>query len=288
MQHRLETMDGRVDRSPKVSWLAVAFVLLWILFTILPLYLMAITALKSAAEAGLSVPTLWPKQWFPQNFAAVLTQPSSLAALKHSFIIASGNSAISIVLGALAGYALARHTREAGGENLAFWILSNRMLPPAAALIAMFSLLKTAPGGTDNLWSLMILYLGFNLPLGTWLMMVFFRDVPRELEEAASLDGWTPLGAFLRITFPLVLPGMITATALCWIFAWNEYLLASLFAGATVRTLTIAIPRLTEGFEPLWNLPMAFSLIAMMPPVVLFVLLRRHMVRGLSLGFVKA
>ena len=84
------------------------------------------------------------------------------------------------------------------------------------------------PWGTDSYFSLIVLYLVFNLPLATWLMMVFFRDAPRELEEAAYLDGYTPFRAFFRITLPLVFPGMISVAMLCWIFAWNEYLFANL------------------------------------------------------------
>ena len=87
--------------------------------------------------------------------------------------------------------------------------------------------------------------------------MVFFRDAPRELEEAAYLDGWTPLQAFRKITLPLVLPGMISVSMLCWIFAWNEYLFANLFVGTAVRTYTIVIPTFTNGSQTLWNLQMA-------------------------------
>ena len=191
------------------------------------------------------------------------------------------------MLGTLAGYAFARFPRQAGGENLAFWILSNRMFPPVAVLIPMFFLFDATPWGTDSHLSLIILYLVFNMPLATWLMMVFFRDAPRELEEAAYLDGYPPLRAFFKVTLPLVLPGMISVAMLCWIFAWNEYLFANLFVGTEVKTFTIVIPTFTHGSQTLWNLQMAFSLIAMLPPLVLFVVLRRYMVRGLSLGVVK-
>ena len=194
---------------------------------------------------------------------------------------------LSLFLGTLAGYAFARFPRQAGGENLAFWILSNRMFPPVAVLVPMFFLFDAMPWGTDSHLSLIILYLVFNMPLATWLMMVFFRDAPRELEEAAYLDGYTPLRAFFKVTLPLVLPGMISVAMLCWIFAWNEYLFANLFVGTDVRTYTIVIPTFTHGSQTLWNLQMAFSLIAMLPPVDLFILLRRYMVRGLSLGVVK-
>ncbi len=270
-----------------VKWLLLLFLGIWLAFTLFPLYWQVITSLKSAAETNRTIPTFWPTEFHPENFRAVFADPSNFKALVDSFIIATGNTALSLFLGTLAGYAFARFPRQAGGENLAFWILSNRMFPPVAILIPMFFLFDAMPWGTDSHLSLIILYLVFNMPLATWLMMVFFRDAPRELEEAAYLDGFTPFQAFRRITLPLVLPGMVSVGILCWIFAWNEYLFANLFVGSAVKTFTIVIPTFTHGSQSLWNLQMAFSLIAMVPPVTLFILLRRYMVRGLSLGVVK-
>ncbi len=270
-----------------VKWLLLAFLGIWVAFTLFPLYWQVITAFKSPAETNLTRPTFWPTEWHPANFRSVFADPSNFKSLIDSFIIATGNTALSLFLGTLAGYAFARFPRQAGGENLAFWILSNRMFPPVAILIPMFFLFDAMPWGTDSYLSLIILYLVFNMPLATWLMMVFFRDAPRELEEAAYLDGFTPFQTFRRITLPLVLPGMVSVGILCWIFAWNEFLFANLFVGTSVKTFTIVIPTFTHGSQTLWNLQMAFSLIAMIPPVTLFILLRRYMVRGLSLGVVK-
>ncbi|MEM1049439.1 MAG: carbohydrate ABC transporter permease [Pseudomonadota bacterium] len=270
-----------------VRTLLLLFLSLWLLLTTFPIYYKFITAFKTAAETNRTIPTFWPVEWHPENFFAVFAESSNFNALVDSFVIASGNTLLSLFLGTLAGYAFARFPRQAGGENLAFWILSNRMFPPVAVLIPMFFLFDATPWGTDSRISLIILYLVFNMPLATWLMMVFFRDAPRELEEAAYLDGWTPFQTFRRITLPLVLPGMISVAMLCWIFAWNEYLFANLFVGSAVKTYTIVIPTFTHGSQTLWNLQMAFSLIAMLPPVILFILLRRYMVRGLSLGVVK-
>jgi multiple sugar transport system permease protein len=270
-----------------VRALFLAFLGLWLVLTLFPLYFKVITAFTSAAEPNRTIPTFWPDSWHPENFVSVFAEASNFDALVDSFIIATGNTLLSLFLGTLAGYAFARFPRHAGGENLAFWILSNRMFPPVAILVPMFFLFDATPWGTDSHLSLIILYLVFNMPLATWLMMVFFRDAPRELEEAAYLDGYKPLRAFFKVTLPLVLPGMISVAMLCWIFAWNEYLFANLFVGSEVRTYTIVIPTFTHGSQTLWNLQMAFSLIAMLPPVTLFIILRRYMVRGLSLGVVK-
>ncbi|MDD9812459.1 MAG: carbohydrate ABC transporter permease [Gammaproteobacteria bacterium] len=274
-------------RWPLIRALLLAFLAVWLLLTLFPIYWQFITAFKSTGETNLTVPTFWPREWHPENFAAIFFERSNLNALIDSFLIATGNTLASLFLGSLAGYAFARFPRQAGGENLAFWILSNRMFPPVAVLIPLFLLFDSLPWGTDSRLSLIILYLIFNMPLATWLMMVFFRDAPRELEEAAYLDGYTPARAFIKVTLPLVLPGMISVAMLCWIFAWNEYLFANLFVGTEVRTFTIVIPTFSHGSQTLWNLQMAFSLIAMLPPVVMFIALRRYMVRGLSLGVVK-
>ncbi len=270
-----------------VRSLLLLFLGIWVVLTLFPIYFKGITAFKSAAETNSTIPTFWPQEWHPENFVSVFAEASNFQSLVDSFVIASGNTLLALFLGTLAGYAFARFPKQAGGENLAFWILSNRMFPPVAVLIPMFFLFDATPWGTDSRISLIILYLVFNMPLATWLMMVFFRDAPRELEEAAYLDGWTPLQAFMRVTLPLVLPGMISVSMLCWIFAWNEYLFANLFVGTDVKTYTIVIPTFTHGSQTLWNLQMAFSLMAMLPPVTLFILLRRYMVRGLSLGVVK-
>ena len=270
-----------------VKTLFWAFLAIWVAFTGFPLFFMLVTSLKPVEEINRMIPTFWPETMRPQNYAGIFADPGSLKSLLDSLIVSSANTLLSLFLGTLAGYALARWVRGAVGENLAFFIQSNRMFPPVAILIPMFFLFDATPWGTDSYLSLIILYLVFNMPLATWLMMVFFRDAPRELEEAAYLDGYTPFRAFFKVTLPLVFPGMISVAMLCWIFAWNEYLFANLLTGTTVKTFPVHIPTFTLGSQTLWNLVMAFSLVAMLPPVILFITLRRYMVRGLSLGVVK-
>ncbi|SVA24139.1 uncharacterized protein METZ01_LOCUS76993 [marine metagenome] len=267
--------------------LLLAFLSIWLAFTFFPLYFQLITSLKPVAEINSMVPTFWPKSFRPENYTGIFSDPGSLKSLVDSMIISVTNTLLSLFLGTLAGYSLARFMKGFVGENLSFWILSNRMFPPVAIIIPMFFLFDATPWGTDSYISLILLYLVFNLPLATWLMMVFFRDAPRELEEAAYLDGYTPLRTFFKVTLPLVFPGMISVAMLCWIFAWNEYLFANLLTGTAVKTFPVHIPSFTQGSQTLWNLVMAFSMVAMIPPVGVFILLRRYMVRGLSLGVVK-
>ena len=270
-----------------ITWVIIGFLVIWVIFTLFPLYFALITALKPVAEINRMVPTFLPETWAFENFVGIFADPGSLKSLVDSLIVASLNTLLSLFLGTLAGYALARFLTGPVGENLAFFILSQRMFPPVAILIPMFFLFDNTPWGTDSYVSLIVLYLVFNMPLATWLMMVFFRDTPKELEEAAYLDGYTPFRAFFKVTLPLVIPGMISVAMLCWIFAWNEYLFANLLTGSNVKTFPVHIPTFVSGSQTLWNFVMAFSLVAMLPPVILFIVLRRYMVRGLSLGVVK-
>ena len=270
-----------------IKWVILTFLVVWLIFTLFPLYFALVTAFKPVEEINRMVPTFWPETWRFDNFTGIFADPGSLKSLIDSLIVASLNTVLSLFLGTLAGYALARFLTGPLGENLAFFILSQRMFPPVAILIPIFFLFDAMPWGTDSYFTLIVLYLVFNLPLATWLMMVFFRDAPRELEEAAYLDGYTPIRAFFKVTLPLVVPGMISVAMLCWIFAWNEYLFANILTGSTVKTFPVHIPTFVAGSQTLWNFVMAFSLVAMLPPVLLFIVLRRYMVRGLSLGVVK-
>ena len=117
--------------------------------------------------------------------------------------------------------------------------------------------------------------------------MMFFGDVPRELEEASYVDGYSPFRTFFRVTLPMVKPGLVSVTILCWIFAWNEFLFAYVLVGNRVVTFPLVIPTLAIGSVNYWNQVCAFTMLVIIPPIVLFILLRKYMVRGLSLGVVK-
>ncbi len=276
------------DRHYKlVATLMFVFLGLWAIISLFPYYFQFITGFKGIEEVNRITPTFWPDEFLWSNLDLIFSDETNVAALLDTLLIASANTALAVFLGSLAGYALARFPRQAGGENMAFWILSNRMFPPVAILLPMFRAFDTVLGSTDNHLSLIILYLVFNMPLATWLMMVFFRDAPRELEEAAYLDGYSPLRAFFKVTLPQVVPGMMSVALLCWIFAWNEYLFANMLVGSNVAVNTIQMPGFVQGAQKLWNLAALFSLVAVIPPVVLFMVRRRYMVRGLSLGVVK-
>ena len=270
-----------------VRLLLLMFLGLWLVLIMFPFYFQIITSLKDVAEVNRIAPTFWPEVFVFQNYSAIWNEPGNFKSLIDSFIIATGNTILSLFFGTLAGYALARFPRQSGGENVAMWILSNRMFPPVAVLLPMFFLFEELFGTTDTHMALIILYLVFNMPLAVWLMMVFFRDVPRELEEAGLRGRPQSVQGVLHDHAAAGGARHDRGRHACWIFAWNEYLFANMFIGTDVKTFPSSsrASRAAARRCGIWSWPLASS--AMIPPVVLFIILRRYMVRGLSLGVVK-
>jgi multiple sugar transport system permease protein len=269
-----------------VKYIAIIFLAIFVAFIIFPIYWAFNTSFKEMGEVNSIPPTFLPKNPTLKAYVAILGNEKATRAILNSIIISVTSTALAVALGSLAGYAFARWPQRAGGENLSFWILSVRMFPPVAAVLPIFFIFN-AVGLTDSYLGLIITYLIFNLPLSVWLMMMFFGDVPRELEEASYVDGYKPLKTFLKVTLPMVKPGLVSVTILCWIFAWNEFLFAYVLVGSRVRTFPLIFPALAVGSVNMWNQICALALIVIIPPIVLFIILRKYMVRGLSLGVVK-
>ena len=269
-----------------VKILGFIFLAIFIIFMIFPLYWAINTSFKDMAEVNHIPPTFIPKHFTTIAYTSIFSNKMALKALLNSIIISFTTTLLSVFLGSLAGYAFARWPKQAGGENLSFWILSIRMFPPVSIILPIFFIFNFF-GLLDTYISLIITYLVFNLPLAVWLMMMFFGDVPVELEEASYVDGYNPIRTFFKITLPIVKPGLVSVAILCWIFAWNEFLFANVLVGSRVKTFPIVIPTFATGSMDLWNQVMAFTLIVIIPPILLFIILRRYMIRGLSLGVVK-
>lgn len=272
--------------SSIVKIVGFVFLGIYFIFAFFPIYWTLNSSFKTLEEVLRFKPTFYPHKFTLGAFKAVLSHNVVVKSLIDSIIISLSSTILSVFLGSLAGYAFARWPKHAGGENLSFWILSIRMFPAVSIILPIFFIFNLF-GLLDSYFTLIITYLVFNLPLAVWLMMIFFGDVPVELEEASYADGYSPIRTFFKVTLPLVKPGLVSVTILCWIFAWNEYLFANVLVGSRVKTFPITIPLLSQGSTILWNHVMAFTVIVIIPPIVLFVLLRKYMIRGLSLGVVK-
>jgi multiple sugar transport system permease protein len=269
-----------------LRYIVVAIALAFFLF---PIVWIASISIKLPADY-LSNPPIWiPQEITFRHYQSVMAEKGFLA-LRNSLTIAGGATVISVLIGSIAAYSLARF--QTGGRHLGFWLLSQRMMPPIVLVVPFFLILREAGKlnprlGLDQQIPLILIYAVFNLPYVIWTMRSYFRSVPVELEESAMMDGNTRLGALFRITLPLALPGLVATTTFAFIFAWTEFLFAVVFTRTNAVTIPVVISGFTGGQGSNWGRACALSMVATLPVFILVLLLQRHLVRGLTLGAVR-
>lgn len=268
-------------RGPKILTYAVLFGA--ILFFVLPVVWIALTSFKSQAEVFSYPPVFVPEQIDLRHYTEVLSGAGG-QALRDSFIVAGSNALLSLVVGVPAAYSISRW--RIGGHHFAMWILSIRMFPPVVSAIPLFLLFRDLQL-LDTYLGLVIAYVTLNVPFVVWFMKSFFDDMPRDLEDAALVDGANRWQAFVRVVVPLAIPAIVSSGLLAFVFAWNEFLLALFLTRSAVKTLPIALSSLVGGHEILWGQIGALAVMAILPVVLLVMLLQRYVVRGLSLGAVE-
>jgi multiple sugar transport system permease protein len=273
------------------GWILLCIVLVvFSAWTMFPIFWAVVTSFKFTGDAY--DPTFIPWVQFKPTlqgwrFVFVTAGERTFRSLRNSIIIAFFSSAAVLFLGSMAGYALARFVfRKWKNKDIAVWILSNRMFPPVAVLIPYFLIMRTLRL-LDSPLAIIIAHTILNLPLGVWLMIDFFRDLPKDLDDAALIDGCSFLGAFFRIALPLVAPGLVAVFMLSFIFSWNEFIFVLVlgFNKAITIPITIAGALTTKGLE-FWKVA-TMSLIGVIPVVVLATLISRFLIRGLTMGAIK-
>jgi multiple sugar transport system permease protein len=264
----------------------------WAFLILFPLYWVLITSFKLPIDTYQHArllpfidfkPTLKP--WTDVLGGSVqVGQP-----LTNSIISASVSAVLATVIGGAAAFGLARFRYQfgpVGNRQIALAIIAQRMVPSAAILIAFYVVFAQV-GMQDNIASLTIAHLGMNLPFAIWIMRDFFNQIPRELEEAARVDGATWWSAFWRITVPLAAPGLASTLIILFIFSWNEYFFASMLTLKDASTLPILIANQVTTSGVRWWLMSVLTLIAIVPTIVLGFFVQRFVVRGLTAGAVK-
>ena len=259
-------------------------ILLALAFFLLPVVWIALTSFKTQFEVFHYPPVFWPKGIGDFGHYSTILHGQGGSALKDSIVVASANTALSLLVGVPTAYSFSRF--GVGGRNLAFWILSIRMFPPVVSAIPLFLLFRDW-GILDTYWALIIAYLTFNVPFVVWFVKGFFDDLPRDLEEAALVDGANRWQAFSGIALRLAVPGIVTAALLAFVFSWNEFLLALFLTRSQVRTVPVALANFVGGHEILWGEIGALTILAILPVIVLALVLQRYVVRGLTFGAVK-
>lgn len=259
-----------------------------ILFGLLfPFYVMLITSLKPMSEVFSIPPTWLPAKPSLHSYVEVWQAVPLGRFFWNSLIIATGASVLTLVCAVPAGYALARY-RFPGRSLVLYTILVTQMFSPVVVIITLFKVLS-AYKLLNTYAALIVTNAAFALAFSLWMLTGFFQSVPKEVEEAAQLDGCTTVQTMLKILVPLAAPGVATTVVYTFILAWNEFIFALTFISSTrMQPLTLGLASFIGRFTIEWNLLMAGSLLATVPVIVLFLLVEKHLVTGLSAGALKS
>ncbi|MBL0886583.1 carbohydrate ABC transporter permease [Myceligenerans indicum] len=259
-----------------VTWIAV-------LAFFFPVVWMVFTAFKPESQAATLPPTFAP-DFTIDRFQAAFDR-DMVPYLINSASASIGSTLLVLALAVPAAYALSIRPVKNVRDPL-FFLISTKFMPVAASIIPVYMLLQ-AVGGLDNITWLTILYVGINLPIAVWMMRSFLAEVPREVIEAAQIDGAGLRTEIFRVVLPIVLPGVAAAGLICFIFAWNEFFLANLLTTQVARTTPPVLGSFVDGRGQFLSILSAASTIAIVPVVIAGWVAQKQLVRGLAMGAIK-
>ena len=247
---------------------------------------MLLTAMKPEAELRMTPPRLLPLRWQPGTFLEVVADPGFQAWFRVSLVVAGVSTLIVLLAATPAAYYTARH-RFPGRAAFLVLVLVTQMFSPTSLVVGLYR--QFFELGLVNTYAALILTnAAFNLAFAIWILRAFFASIPREIEEAAAVDGCGRLRTLVQVVLPLSLPALVTAVIFAFIAAWNEYIVAlTLVTDPDKRPLTVGVTSYVTAYVQHWNQLFAASVIAIVPVVVLFALIERHLVAGLTAGSVK-
>ena len=277
----------RRGRRRRVPALRLALLALALVITLLPVYWMAITSLKTQVEVFASPPTFVPQRPTLENYISLFANRNMGAYLLNSLIVVGASVLLALAIGSLAAYALARFRMGRLNDRLSFWVLAPRMIPPIAIVVPIFLILQQF-GLLNKHLGLILVYTAFNLPFVVWMMRSFFQEIPIDLEEAAMVDGASRLSAFWHVMLPLAAPGLAATAIFAIIVTYNEFFFAlTLTSTPAAATLPVGTAALIGKTQTLFGEMAAAGVVATVPIVFFALLVQRHLVRGLKMGAVK-
>jgi len=311
------TVHHPLEPSTGSKWFAAVVVIGYALVSLIPLVWIVMTSLRTPQDAiayppkvvaqisaigyvdlfttrsrvgveelaKLPPPTTWYEKLIREQ-QMILAGPSRFVdRYSNSLIIGFGSTFLSVVLGTLAAYGFSRF-RVPAKNDLLFFILSTRMMPPIAVAIPIYLMFRQVDL-TDTHTGLMLLYTVVNLSLSVWLLKGFMDEIPREYEEAAMVDGYTRLQAFVKVVLPQASTGIATTAIFCLIFAWNEYAFALLLTSGAAQTSPPFIPTIIGEGGLDWPAMAAGTTLFLLPVLFFTILLRKHLLRGVTFGAVR-
>jgi multiple sugar transport system permease protein len=263
----------------------IGFLLVYLVVSLFPIFWIVISSVKRSVDT-LAMPPVW---WFQPTFNAYLQVFVFENYGRYFFnttVIALSTTIISLAVGSMSAYVIDRY-RFRFSDVIAYALLATRMIFPIVYAIPLFLLYRDL-NLLDTHVGLVIAYTTFSLPYAVWIMAGFFAAVPREVDEAAMVDGCSRFGAFYRVILPLTAPGLAAASIFILLLAWNEFLFALVLAGGgTAKTLPVAAAQLIGQREIEWNALCAVSTATIVPLLLFFGLVHKYLLRGMIAGAVK-
>jgi ABC-type glycerol-3-phosphate transport system permease component len=279
----METIKGR---SSLFNTFMYAILLLASAVVLIPTLWMVSTAFKTNEEVMISPPVWIPNHPTFESFIRIWRDYPFADYFLNSIYIVIASTFISLVFSALAGYGASRFKFPGKGAFLTF-LLVTQMFPSIMLLIPFYKVLKTF-GLIDTHEGLIVVYISFAIPFCTWMMLGFFQGIPKELDEAAMIDGCSRMRTFFQIILPLSLPGLAATAIYSFLMGWNEYMFAFvLMTTESMKTLPVGIGQLNGYYKIAWNDMMAASIISSLPLIILFLFMQKYFISSLTAGAVK-
>jgi len=251
------------------------------IIAIFPVYWLISSALKPAKDIW----TIPPSFLFRPDFSHVLLlfkERGFLKYLSNSLMVSFGSTCISLFLGSLAAYALTRYPIK-GGKHIAFWMISLRMMPPIVIILPLY-IFFTRLRLIDTHLGLIFAHITLNLPFAVWMLMGFFKEIPRELDEAALIDGCSTIGVLFRILLPVVAGGLAATAVFCILWSWNDFIFAFSLTSTQSATLPVPISGFLGDYIWEWSSFYAGGSIAAVPIMLLALFAQKYLVRGMTFG----
>ncbi len=270
--------------SRPVRYISLGILLISVLF---PLYWLAVSSVKVQLDYLKFPPVFIPTRVTSQNYADIFQKYGAFSGLVNTFVIAMVTAVICVFFGSMAAYAIAKGALSRKLRNVfGLWFMIQKMYPAISTAIPVYVVMRHL-GLMDTKAALIIMNVSFNLPLVVWLMIGFFQEVPKEIEQSGEIDGCNMWQRFFLLAVPITKPGLIASAILTLVAAWNEFLFATILSVNRAKTLSVAIAGFISDRGLEWGPMAAMAVLLIIPPTIIVWMLQKNFVAGLAMGSVK-